>query len=376
MMGLAGVRQSFASNIQQAHVAVVEGVMGLYDGIDGGDDASTAQVAKTLGIPVILVVNVHGMSRSAAALILGYTSFDPEVKIAGVILNRVGSERHLSMLREAIDFPILGAIPRKQEIALPSRHLGLEMGFESNHDPESLAAMMEEHADLDRILKLQCSVPDMGERPENKNDTVRIGIAYDHAFCFYYHDNFDILRNQGAELVFFSPLRDPLPDVYGLYLGGGYPELYPEELEKAPARLQIKRAAEEGLPIYGECGGLIYLGEELVRDDRSYKMAGVLPATTIMTRKLQALGYVEAQVVGSNPVAEMGLTLRGHEFHYSRMDLSRDARLAYHMLRGRGIDKGRDGLTEHNTLGSYLHSHFISFPVSHFLKECSIYKGR
>ncbi|KUK44741.1 MAG: putative cobyrinic acid A,C-diamide synthase [Methanothrix harundinacea] len=325
MMGEEGVRRSFAKGVEGADVAVIEGVMGLYDGLDATEVASSAAVAKALGAPVLLVINVHGTSRSAAAMALGYAKFDPEVEIAGLILNRVGSERHLTLLQEALKplgIPILAALPRKSEISLKSRHLGLTMGFEGHHDLDALADFVEENADLDWILKLGCNVPPSEPLPEFGGDRIKIGVAYDEAFCFYYQENFDELRRLGAEIEFFSPMCDPLPDVQGLYLGGGYPELYAEALERSQTRSEIKKAAENGMPIYGECGGLMYLCESVVSKDgdSENKMAGILPASTTMTGRLQALGYVEGDVVGENSVVERGRVIRGHEFHYSKMD--------------------------------------------------------
>ncbi|HNT73162.1 MAG TPA: cobyrinate a,c-diamide synthase, partial [Methanothrix sp.] len=373
MMGMDGVRRSFARGVEGADVAVIEGVMGLYDGLDATEVASSASVAKALGAPVLLVMNVHGTSRSAAAMALGYRSYDPKVEVAGLILNRVGSERHRSLLEDALaplGIPILGTLPRRGEIALPSRHLGLEMGFESRHDLDALADFVEENAYLDRILELGCQVPavepEAQAEPEaetvqdQEGGRIRIAVAYDEAFCFYYAENFEILRRLGADLRFFSPIRDPLPEADGLYLGGGYPELYASALEESPTRHEIKKAAEDGMPIYGECGGLMYLCESVVSKDgfSEKKMAGVLPATTTMTGRLQALGYVEGDVVAENPVVAKGTVIRGHEFHYSKMDCARDARFAYRFRRGTGIDGNKDGLVEHEALGSYLHTHF------------------
>jgi cobyrinic acid a,c-diamide synthase len=378
MMGLDGIKRSFCSGIEGADVAVVEGVMGLYDGMDATEVGSSAQVAKALDIPVLLVLNVHGMSRSAAAMELGFSSYDPGVKIAGTILDRVGSERHLSMLKNSMKLPIFAALPRRKDVEMKSRHLGLEMGFERAHDIDALAAFVEDNADLDRILELKPeSEPCTAMKEEAEGEKrIRIGVAWDEAFCFYYYENFRELERKGAELVFFSPLRDDLPDVDGLYIGGGYPELHAAELEAAPARRQIKKGSEDGMPIYGECGGLIYLCKEIVFEEGSYKMAGALPATTIMTSKLQALGYVEAEVIGPNPVVKTGETVRGHEFHYSRVECEGNARFAYRLRRGKGIMNGRDGLVEHNTLGGYLHAHFYSYPVDGFVESCMGYRRR
>ncbi|NPV62766.1 MAG: hydrogenobyrinic acid a,c-diamide synthase (glutamine-hydrolyzing) [Methanotrichaceae archaeon] len=376
MMGAEGVRRSFSEGTRGADVAVIEGVMGLYDGMDATEDASTAQVAKILKVPVLLVLNVHGMSRSAAAMELGYCSFDSGVQIRGTILNRVGSPRHLDMLKKSLTLPIYAALPRKKDVEMKSRHLGLEMGFERIHDLAALASIMEEHCDLDQILKLSAPVTlaraDEADKVAEKS--VRIGIAQDEAFCFYYGDNFRELEKRGAELVYFSPLRDELPDVDGLYIGGGYPELHAEALEKGPARKQIKQASEDGMPIYGECGGLMYLSQGLELDGENYKMTGALPGRVIMTKRLQALGYVEAEVVGENPVASTGQIVRGHEFHYSRLEADGDARFAYRLRRGKGINGGLDGLVEQNTLAGYLHTHFYSFTVDRWIECCKVYR--
>ncbi len=376
LMGTEGVRRSFSSAMVGADVAVVEGVMGLYDGLDASEVGSSAQVAKALGIPVLLVINVHGMSRSAAALELGFVSFDPGVRIAGTILNRVGSERHLSMLQRSLHLPIFAALPRNKEMEVKSRHLGLVMGFEQQHDLDALASLLEENANLDRILELGCSCCPAPQKEAEMEKSVRIGVAQDEAFCFYYHDNLRELERLGAELIYFSPLRDDLPDVDGLYIGGGYPELHVAELEAAAARTQIKKASEDGMPIYGECGGLMYLSRSMISEEGTFRMAGALPADTVMTRRLQALGYVEAEVTGENPVVEKGKTIRGHEFHYSRLECDPDASFAYRLRRGKGIADGRDGLVEQNTLASYLHAHFYSFSPDRFIESCKIYRRR
>lgn len=382
MMGLDGVRRSFCSAVEGADVAVVEGVMGLFDGLDSTEVGSSAQVAKTLGIPVLLVVNVHGMSRSVGAVEAGFSGFDQGVRLAGTILNRVGSERHLKMLLDSLRLPVFGALPRVKEMEMQSRHLGLVMGFEKEHDQKALAELLENHAAIDEILKLRASAPcQTRETKAGTNKSVRIGVAQDEAFCFYYYDNLRELERGGAELVYFSPLREDLPDVDGLYIGGGYPELHTAELEAAPARNQIRKASEDGMPIYGECGGLMYLGESIESEEDSRMMVGALPGTTVMTKKIQALGYVEAEVAGRNPVFVPGITLRGHEFHYSRFETERDALFAYRLKRGKGIElgphgQGLDGLVEHSTLGGYLHAHFYTVPTDRFIESCKRYGRR
>jgi cobyrinic acid a,c-diamide synthase len=376
MMGLDGVRRSFCSAVAGADIAVVEGVMGLFDGMGASETGSTAQVAKALGIPVLLVINVHGMSRSAAAIELGFARYDTGVHMAGTILNRVGSERHLAMLKSSLQLPIFGAIPRNADIEMKSRHLGLVMGFEKEHDLPGLAELLENHASIDEILKLRSAPCPALEMAVKSEKSVRIGVARDEAFCFYYHDNLFELEKRGADLAYFSPLHEDLPEVDGLYIGGGYPELHAQGLEAAPAREQIKRASQDGMPIYGECGGLMYLCSSIVSEEGSCSMVGALPATTIMTNKLQALSYVEAEVSGENPVVAKGRTVRGHEFHYSRLQCDSDARFAYRLCRGKGIKDCMDGLVEHNTLAGYLHTHFYSFSADKFIDSCKSYKRR
>ncbi|MFA7561804.1 MAG: cobyrinate a,c-diamide synthase [Methanoculleus sp.] len=360
MMGEAGVRETFVRASAGADIAVVEGAMGLYDGLEGGDTASTAHVAKILDAPVLLVVDAGGASRSVHAMIQGYAGFDPAVRVSGVILNRIGSPRHLAMIEETKSLPIYGGVPRRNDLAVESRHLGLAMATETGM-MTGFGAVMEEACDLSGITDLARSAPplpvpvDTQGRPEAR---VRIGIAKDAAFCFYYADNLDRLVQAGAELIIFSPMTDRLPDVDALYLGGGYPELHVEALSSSRCREDIRRAADDGMPIYAECGGLIYLTERLVIAEGDHPMTGILPATAEMTDRIQALGYVETRAGGASPIFVPGSTFRGHEFHYSRIDPARDARFALELIRGRGIVEGRDGLIAQNAIGQYTHAYF------------------
>ncbi|MCQ1537085.1 cobyrinate a,c-diamide synthase [Methanosarcina sp. KYL-1] len=376
MMGAEEVRMTVARTSADADIAVVEGVMGLFDGIDSTEVASSAHVAKTLDLPVILVINVHGMSRSAAAILKGYSEFDPEVRVAGVVLNQVGSPRHAELIKNSLpgNIPIVGMIPRRKDIEVPSRHLGLYMAHEKDYNTAEMAAFIEENVDLDAILELAepCSVPEYRETPETGTD-LKVGIALDPAFCFYYRDMFDAFRNTGAEVVFFSPMEGELPDVDGIYLGGGYPELYAETLETSGTTRKLKGLSTDGLPIYAECGGLLYLCGTYEVDGRTYKLADVVPANTRMTDRLKALGYTEARPLDKNFCSH---TIRGHEFHYSLTECDRDARFAYEMLRGKGIQDGFDGLMEHNTLAGYMHSHPATFPVEKFVEKCREYRRK
>ncbi|MDQ1253442.1 MAG: cobyrinic acid a,c-diamide synthase [Euryarchaeota archaeon] len=376
IMGIDGVERTVARTSADADIVAVEGVMGLFDGIDSTEIASSAHVAKILNLPVILVINVHGMSRSAAALLKGYAEFDPGVRIAGVILNQVGSPRHSELVRNSlpIDIPVVGEIPRKKDLEVPSRHLGLYMAHEKDYNTEEMAAFIEDNVDLDAVLELAepCSVPEITDLQIPEED-IRIGVAMDPAFCFYYQDMFDAFRDCGAEVVFFSPMAGELPDVDGIYLGGGYPELYAEILENSETTRKLKVLAADGLPIYAECGGLLYLCGTYEVDGRTYKMADVVPANTHMTDRLKALGYTEAISLDKNFSSH---NIRGHEFHYSITECDNDAKFAYEMIRGKGIQDGFDGLVEHNTLAGYMHSHPATFPVEKFLQKCREYRRR
>ncbi|NJD75822.1 MAG: cobyrinate a,c-diamide synthase [Candidatus Methanoperedens sp.] len=379
MMGETGVLETFSRASKDADICVIEGVMGMFDGLDATETASSAHIAKILQVPVILVVNAHGASRSIAATVKGFAEFD-RVDIRGVILNNAGSEKHIRLIRDSlvsagIKIPVIGALPASNEISIPSRHLGLHMAGESARDISILSDFIEKHVDVDAVGNIAggFAPQDVELKEPEERYNVRIGIAWDSAFCFYYNDSFDELRKLGAELVFFSPMKDNLPPVDGIYLGGGYPELYANELSKSKTLGQIKAAADSGMPVYGECGALLYLNERL-ETDREYRMAGVLPASSRMTGKLQALGYTEALVVSDSPLAEKGRLIRGHEFHYSITECDRDARFVYKLVRGKGITNGKDGLAEHNTMAGYMHTHPASVSFARFSGFCSKYR--
>ncbi|WP_406671049.1 cobyrinate a,c-diamide synthase [Methanolobus sp. ZRKC4] len=374
MMQVEGVKNTFSRHSQNADINVIEGVMGLFDGMGATEIASSAHVAKSLNLPVILVVNVHGMSRSAAAMVKGFSEFDKDVNVAGVILNKVGSPRHSQMIIDAIqDIPVVGTLPRNQDVSVPSRHLGLFMAHEQDFDTSELAGFIEENIDLDAIISIAETAPDVEDVPveeSSSEDKVKIGIALDSAFCFYYQDMFDAFRQAGAEVVFFSPIKEEVPDVDGMYFGGGYPELHISELESSKTTKSLKDLSADGMPIYGECGGLQYLSKSYEIDDTVHKMADLFPAETVLTKKLQALGYTEGTAKGDFIKG----TVRGHEFHYSVTYCADDAKLIYEMKRGKGIVDGMDCITEHNSLASYTHAHPASFPVKSFVDKCREYK--
>jgi cobyrinic acid a,c-diamide synthase len=383
----------FERNAADSDVAVVEGVMGLYDGYDGKSDAgSTAQMAKWLGLPILLVVDAKSMARSAAAVIMGFELFDPELAFAGVVFNNLGSQRHLQYLRDAVEekiaIPCLGGMVIDEKIAIPERHLGLVTQEDHGLDQvtvDRLADVVEKCMDLDSLLK---TLPDIQAprrleplSPGTGDKTARIAVARDNAFCFYYQDNLELLEAQGAELVFFSPIAgDHLPrDTDGLYLGGGYPELFGDELAKNRIlRNQVRAKSDAGMPIYGECGGFMYLCEALLdRYGNRYPMAGCFPFTTKMFPRLKALGYREITLTRQTTIGKQGMILRGHEFHYSELTThTAGVQRAYRISDRSGLDKPPDGYLIRRTLGSYNHLHFGSQPQAAkcFVENCLAYQ--
>ncbi|WP_419786532.1 cobyrinate a,c-diamide synthase [Pseudodesulfovibrio sp.] len=368
-------------------VAVVEGVMGLFDGISPtGDDGSTSQTAKALGLPVVLVVDARSMARSAAALVSGYAGFDPALNLAGVIFNRVGSENHAELLKEAMTLlpgvPVLGCLLRDESLATPSRHLGLITAEENEPDPERyqrLADWVEAGVDMESLLALLPDVEVMPSfEPVAELGSVSIGLARDAAFSFYYEDNLRLLREAGARLVEFSPLKDPrLPDdLAGLYLGGGYPEMYAFELgQNNRLRREIKEFCESGRPVYAECGGFMYLMNDIVTGRGRYAMSGVFSMRAEMGERFRALGYREVTLRENSPLGPAGGVVRGHEFHYSFIQgesLPEDTHPIYAVTGRKGALAGPEGFLSGNTLGSYIHLHFGSNPgaAAAFVEAC------
>lgn len=385
--------EAFRRAAADADVAVVEGVMGLFDGRDGRtDEGSTAQMAKWLDLPVALVVDARSMARSAAALVQGFENFDPALRFAGVVFNRLGGDRHLDYLRQALPgavrMPCLGGIPRDAAVAIPERHLGLVTS--DDHALEGaglqrLADLIENRLDLDRLL---AGLPDVaaadGRRAPGAfppTGVVRIGVARDNAFCFYYPDNFELLEAQGAQLVFFSPLRDAdlPPDLDGLYVGGGYPELFAETLSANKVlRERIRNRSAEGMPVYAECGGFMYLGAQLQdAGGRRFPMAGCFPFTARMLPRLKALGYREVRLERDTVLGSRGSVARGHEFHYSEIvePLPPDP-AAYRVAGRNGLETTPEGWVRHRTLGSYIHLHWGSAPqaAAAFVASCRSYR--
>ena len=369
-----------------ADVAVVEGMMGCFDGVDGAcDDGSTAQVAKWLGAPVILVLDAGGLARSAGAVALGFESFDPELRVAGIIANRAGGALHARWLGDAVRASCradwLGAVAYDATLALPERHLGLYTAAEGALTRELAARLgdaVERSVDLDRLLSLATPLPEREQnlacRPSPRR--ARIGVARDAAFQFYYAENLELLRAAGAELVGWSPLADAdVPDVDGLYLGGGYPELHAAVLaDNAAGRKAVRQFADAGRPIYAECGGLMFLAESLEDlDGRVHPMVGLLPASVRMRTHGLTLGYAEVTLIADCLLGRAGTVVRGQEFHASTLGPVPATVPRVYRVQGPGSSERAEGYLLGRTLMSYVHLHFASSPglATAFVDACA-----
>jgi cobyrinic acid a,c-diamide synthase len=399
------VQDCFSDRVRGADYALVEGVMGLFDGASGRSDwASTAHVARILQRPVLLVLDCSRLSRSVAAIAHGYRSFDPRIQIAGVVFNRVGSDRHLELLKDALEplqLPILGVLRRHDTIKIPDRHLGLVPTAEM----AQLDALIDQLAQLGAscfdwqqllplltppspiLVKGGISTQTLYTPPLSKGDVlgitrnskllVRIAIARDRAFSFYYQDNLDILQELGAQLVPWSPLTDATlpPDIQGLYFGGGFPEIFAQQLaDNISARESVRKAILKGMPTYAECGGLMYLCEQISDfEEHSWSMVGVLPTTTVMGKRL-TVGYRKATTLQESPLLPTGKTVWGHEFHHSQLTAMPEQPL----FETRNYDQtGQDkavaeGWRVHQLHASYIHLHWGEHPEipSQFLQRC------
>ena len=387
------IRDIFRFGCRGADIALVEGVRGLYEGAEAlTDTGSTAAIAKELDLPVILVVSAQSITRSAAAIVKGFQSFDPGIRIAGVILNNIKGGSHKAKAVTAIEHycnvPVIGAIPRMEEMQLAMRHLGLvpyrEGSGRGDFDARiaTVTDIIGQYVDLDRLRSLMKEIPDSRNEPTLFDlvppRDVKIGVALDEAFNFYYADLFDILATLGAETVPFSPIHDGLPDADGYIIGGGYPELFTRELEaNNRIREALRETSRNGTPVYAECGGLMYLTERMLlkegwqgRDkDCSSEMCGVFTGETRMPAR-RVVSYVEGTCDMDSPLG--GAQFRGHEFHYSEVVLPRETRFSYRLSRGVGILDNRDGAVINNTLGSYTHLHPVASAgmFRHFVDLC------
>lgn len=373
------IKYLFNKASEEADVAVVEGVMGLFDG-KGVDinECSSSYTSKLLKIPVILVINAKAMGASSAAMVLGYKMLDPDINICGVIANNVRTESHYKLVKESIEkycnIPVLGYFPPNEKFSLPSRHLGLVPSEEMEALEEkfdSLGDEIEKHIDLNQILALAESdeVESTFEPAKDLEKLVdvkgkKMAVAYDKAFNFYYQDNLDLLKELGLELIYFSPLQDEaLPECDYVYIGGGFPEVFAKELaENVKMRTSIRNAHERQIPIYAECGGLMYLGEKLVtNEETSFEMVGIFEGVSQMTSSLKRFGYCTGVAQEESLLSKVGDTIKGHEFHHSEFETGE--KTAYLMKKNLSDDDSlgwRGGYSKGNTLATYLHIHFYS----------------
>ncbi len=378
LMTPVAVQEIYAHAAQGADISVIEGVRGLYEGYDG-DLGSTAQIAKLLKTPVVFVVDARSITRSVAALVKGYMDYDPLVQIRGVILNKVGSERHAEKAVREVEryagVEVVGVIARNEDMHLAMRHLGLvpvlegktrHEGFQDRVD--SIRMIVEEGLNLDRILEIARQAEPLPEiepdlyKESSSGKGIRIGVAQDEAFNFYYRDNLDMMTLSGAEVVPFSPVHDAsLPGVDGIYIGGGYPELYARELsENAGMRRALMEAHEKNVPIFAECGGLMYLAREIEWDGERQDMVGLVPGKARRGSR-RIVSYVHGRLDRNCAIGPKGVAIMGHEFHHSEMVMDENVTYAIKLERGTGIKEGWDGMCEGNLLASYTHIHSASF---------------
>lgn len=387
IMGKKAVKESFVKN-SASDISVIEGVMGFYDGFSGGSDSSsTHHIASILEAPVILVLDASRTARSIAATALGFTKFHRNSRISGLILNKLGSKKHEQMCKAALEplkIPILGCIPKNPEISLESRHLGLIPVTEQTdlkQQIKKITKTVSAYLDIDKIISIAKKAPALVrlDKESHQKPKITIGIALDRSFNFYYYDNFDALRRNGAKLEFFSPISDTSPpQCSGLYIGGGFPEVLGQPLAKnQPMKKSIKKLAEQNMPIYGECGGLMYLTKSIDYANKKYPMVGLFEAQTSMEKKM-TLNYTKACAISNCTLAKKGARLFGHEFHYSELSsIPKDSRFAYDVSIGVGIKNKKDGLVEYNTLASYMHLYFDrGMHARNFVNNCVAYLRR
>lgn len=407
LMSEEAVCEVYSHASRGADIAIIEGVRGLFEGLEATSDiGSTAQIAKILKCPVILTINARSITRSTAALVSGYKSFDPEVNIVGVILNNIGSLRHAEKAKTAIETytntPVIGVIPRNDSMKISMRHLGLIPAMEGRRKVADFDAnlgrikeIIKEGIDIDRFISIANSARPLEKpnekifRTQSQKNKIKIGVALDEAFNFYYRDNLELLELAGAELVYFSPVNDrTLPKVDGLYIGGGYPELFTNELEdNTSMREAIKQASKDDLPIYAECGGLMYLTQEITTNvsgsgnynmaemkGGTFKMAGALPGKTLMGHK-RVVSYNIGSFTKDNVIGKAGASFIGHEFHHSEIiDLPDDTEFAIKLDRGVGIKGDHDGILVNNTMAAYAHLHAASYTdfAGAFVEFCRV----
>lgn len=397
------IKETFIRHALKSDIAIIEGAMGLFDGVDLKGSGSAAEISKIVQTPVLLVVNCTRMTRSVAAMVNGFANFDPDVKLGGVILNQVARSRHEKIMRAAIaeycDVPVLGAMPKGTQFTIPDRHLGLIPAGENQALMESVRQIGEaaaKYLDIDGILQMARQWPDL-EGQENISPALEIqwqksrlqgehkrpliGVLRDQSFSFYYPENLEALVEAGADLIEISALADrKLPDVDGLYIGGGFPEVLANELEgNRTFREDLRNQIEQGLPVYAECGGLMYLGRRIHWEDKSFAMVGALPLEVEMLKKPQGHGYMHLEALPGTLYYPEGKVIRGHEFHNSRViDLeTKQCNFAFRVLRGHGINGEYDGIRYKNVLALYNHIHSVAEPdwARDFVKLAEAWRG-
>ncbi len=361
---------SFIKNSLGKDISIIEGNRGIYDGMDVKGSYSTSELSKLLKAPVILILDVTMSTRTIAAILKGCQVFDKELRIKGVILNRVAGRRQESLIKDCIrtycNVPVVGSIPKLKENLLKERHMGL-VPYQERDEAEKIIdwakEIVKKYIDLNEILKIAENVEPIRASIDEKEDKVeqdiKIGYLLDKAFWFYYPENLEAIRNEGAELIRIDSIKDKtLPEIDGLYIGGGFPETQAEALSSNPSlRNELKERMEEGLPVYAECGGLMYLGKSLILEGKEYPMVGFFPVSFFLEKRPQGHGYTIVEVSESNPFFKKGKIIKGHEFHYSKPLLEDDSKFAFKVLRGKGIFKKMDGIFKKNSLATYTHIH-------------------
>lgn len=391
MMPAPALLHLMASHESSSDISIMEGVMGMYDGL-GVDsiEGSSAHLAKITQTPVVLIINGKGVALSAAAMVLGFKNFDPDLNIAGVIVNRVSGPYHYNLIKAGIEkhvgLPCIGYLKQSDNIALSSRHLGLIPSVEVQALDEKInevACMAEETLDLDRLMVLAKGAKTFEVGPLEKAEVkVKLAVAYDDCFNFYYQDNLDLLASLGCEIVKFSPLKDKcLPEgIHGLYMGGGFPEVFAEDLSLNTSMLtSIKASIEDGLPTYAECGGYMYLSQGISNlEGETYKMVGIYDHYAEMTKRLQRFGYVAPVINQETPIGGPGTVFKGHEFHRSKMTSSQGCNYAYDIKKIKQNEEKtwQCGEMKYTCLGGYAHIHFYSNIdiAKNLVKTCETYK--
>jgi cobyrinic acid a,c-diamide synthase len=381
LMGPTGIVKSFVKN-SNSDFSVIEGVMGYYDGFSGDSNySSTHHVASILKTPVILVLDASKTARSIAATAFGFVKFHKNSRISGFILNKIGSKKHEELCRQALsslNIPLVGVIPRDPDLTMESRHLGLIPVSEQRQlqsKISKIAKTMSDFIDIDEIIGIGNKVPSLGSFPKEKKPKQKtiIAVALDESFNFYYQDNLDALKKEGAKIEFFSPISDlRVPDCDGIYIGGGFPEVLGNTLEKnSKMKKNIKTLAESGMPIYAECGGLMYLTRSIDYGSTKFDMVGLYDVTTKMNKKLK-LNYTKASITEDCLAGRTSNIIKGHEFHFSELDsISKDSKFAYNLTIGVGIKNQKDGLIQYNTLASYMHLYFaLQNTARNFVQNC------